>query len=56
VANTPHPLDDRPYTATPARITAWRADHPLPDPFRDRSPERSRAFENTDELLRGGAR
>jgi uncharacterized protein YcgI (DUF1989 family) len=56
VANSPHPLDERSYTTTPARITAWCADHPTPDPFRDRSPERRRAFENTDELLRGGAR
>jgi urea carboxylase-associated protein 2 len=53
VANTPHVLDDRPtYTATPVRVTAWRASRPEPDPFRSATPERQRAFENTDELLR----
>ena len=56
VADTPHPLDDRPYTATPVRITAWAALHPSPDPFRATSPERLRAFENDDELLAGGGR
>jgi urea carboxylase-associated protein 2 len=56
VANTPHVLDERPtYTATTARCTAWRTTHPDPDPFRDTTPERRRAFENTDELLGGMA-
>ncbi len=55
VANAPHPLDDRPsYTGTPLRITAWRASHPEPDPFRATSPERERAFLNADELRRAG--
>lgn len=53
VANTPHVLDDRAaYTATPVRCTAWRDTHPDPDPFRATTPERQRAYENTDELLR----
>jgi urea carboxylase-associated protein 2 len=53
VANTPHVLDDRAeYTATPARCTAWQANHPVPDPFRTATPDRQRAFENTDALLR----
>ena len=53
LANTPHPLDDRPaYTATSVRCTAWRADRPADDPIRTSTPERQRAFENTDELLR----
>ena len=50
VANVPHPLDRRAeYTAGPVRLTAWRADRADPDPFRDSSPERARAFENTDD-------
>jgi urea carboxylase-associated protein 2 len=53
VANVPHPLDPRPeYTVGPVRLTAWRAERPRPDPFRDTSPERSRAFENTEDALR----
>ncbi len=48
----PHPLDDRPgFTAGPVRATAWRADRPSPDPFRTTSPERTRAFENTEAFL-----
>jgi hypothetical protein len=46
-------LDDRPtYTATPVRVTAWRAARAEPDPYRSSTPERRRAFENTGELLR----
>jgi urea carboxylase-associated protein 2 len=56
LANTRHPLDDRDAITTPARVTAWTSPHPTPDPFRDTSPERRRAFENDDELLAGGAR
>jgi uncharacterized protein len=54
LANTPHPLDDRgTYGGTPARVTAWRgAPTPPDDPFRGTSPERLRAFQNTDELVR----
>ena len=54
LANVPHPLDDRPtYTSGTVRVTAWAAERPDPDPFRDTSPERLRAFENTEDLLRG---
>jgi hypothetical protein len=54
VANTPHPLDERDeYTVTPVRCTAWQAPHPsADDPFRMSTPERERAFQNTDEALR----
>lgn len=53
VANVPHPLDPRPdYTVGPVRLTAWRGERPRPDPFRDTSPERSRAFDNTEDALR----
>jgi urea carboxylase-associated protein 2 len=57
VANVAHPLDDRGVAMTPVRVTAW-ADLPsdLADPFRASTPERTRAFENTDELLAGGSR
>jgi len=55
VANTSHPLDDRSdYTVTPARITAWRdAPTSATKRFRTTTPERLRAFQNTDELLAG---
>ena len=56
LANVPHPLDDRPtYTSGTVRITAWAGPRPTPDPFRDTSPERLRAFENTEDLLRGAS-
>jgi urea carboxylase-associated protein 2 len=48
----PHPLDDRPDGAAgQLRVTAWTADRPEPDPFRSTSPERQRAFENTEHHL-----
>lgn len=48
----PHPLDDRPHPAVgPVRITSWAADRPDPDPFRATSPERLRAFENTEQFV-----
>jgi urea carboxylase-associated protein 2 len=50
MADAPHPLDPRPdYTAGPARITAWAAERPDPDPHRTTTPERERAFQNTDD-------
>lgn len=54
LANTPHPLDDRSeYTSSRVRCLAWMP--PVPrrtdDPLRAATPERARAFENTDELL-----
>lgn len=53
----PHPLDDRPeFTAGAVRATAWRAEREEPDPFRSSSPERQRAFENTEAWLLAGAR
>lgn len=58
LADVPHPLDDRPgWNVSPVRVTAWRAG-PLPDEhaFRATTPERHRAFENTDELLAGLSR
>ncbi|MFZ4517506.1 MAG: urea amidolyase associated protein UAAP1 [Microthrixaceae bacterium] len=56
VANVAHPLDDTSAPVTPVRLTAWRAPVPDRDPIRRSTPERERAFENTDELLVGGAR
>jgi urea carboxylase-associated protein 2 len=56
LANSPHPLDDRPeYHASGVRCIAWlpRSGPPLLDPFRTSTPERTRAFENTDEYLSG---
>lgn len=57
VANVAHPLDPRDAEITPVRVTAW-SDRPSDpaDPFRTSTPERTRAFENTDELLAGGSR
>ena len=53
LAVTPHPLDDRAsYSGNAVRCTAWQADHPGEDAVRAATPERRRAFENTDELLR----
>lgn len=56
VADVAHPLDDPSTPVTPVRLTAWRAPTVTPDPHRTSTPERTRAFENTDELLAGGAR
>ncbi|MCB0881728.1 MAG: DUF1989 domain-containing protein [Thermoleophilia bacterium] len=60
LANCPHRLDDRAeYAATPVRLTAWAGDPAGPDdPVRRSSPERGRAYDNTDEAVaaRGGAR
>jgi urea carboxylase-associated protein 2 len=57
VANVPHPMDPRAdYTAGRVQLTAWRAERPDPDPFRDTSPERSRAFDNTEDDRAGVAR
>lgn len=53
VVNVPHPLDERPdYTATRLRLTAWRGSAAGPDdPIRLSSPERERAFLNTEAAL-----
>jgi urea carboxylase-associated protein 2 len=53
IANCPHVLDDRPWTITPLRATAWRG--PIAgddDPVRNATPERLRAFLNTEDLYR----
>lgn len=58
VANAPHPLDDRTgYEGTTMRVTAWRpaAGDARVARTQDDTPERRRAFENTDEDVRGGA-
>jgi hypothetical protein len=52
VANVAHPLDDRTDAGTPVRVTAWRAERPADDPFRHTTPERLRAFLNTEEIVR----
>lgn len=56
LANVAHPLDDRPeYTGTAVRATAHRAtrpSEPADDPFRSSTPERLRAFLNTEEAIR----
>jgi uncharacterized protein len=53
VANCPHVLDDRPWSVTPLRATAWRG--PITgtdDPIRNATPEGRRAFLNVDDLYR----
>jgi hypothetical protein len=57
VANAPHVLDTREeYTCTPLRLTAWQGEPTGPhDATRDSTPERRRAYLNTDDwLLRAG--
>ncbi len=51
--NAPHRLDRREgHAVTPVRLTAWRgAPTAADDPLRTATPERVRAYENTDELL-----
>lgn len=57
VADVPHPLAGSGDAVTPVRLTAWRsAPAATDDAFRMTSPERARAFQNTDELHAGGAR
>jgi uncharacterized protein YcgI (DUF1989 family) len=53
LANTPHPLDERAeYAGTAVRVTAWRGLGAEPDdPLRVATPERQRAFLNTDEFV-----
>jgi urea carboxylase-associated protein 2 len=60
LANTPHPLDNRPdYTSTPVRCLAWL---PRSGESGDRldpaasTPERLRAYENTADYLLGFSR
>ena len=51
LANTPHPLDDRPgYHATPVRILAWRGPPTAEDDaVRNATPEGLRAFLNAED-------
>jgi uncharacterized protein len=58
VANVPHVLDARDrYTCTPLRLTAWRVEPTAADdPLRDSTPERHRAYLNTDDWLLGRTR
>ena len=55
LVNAPHRLDDRPgHACTPLRVTAWRGALTAPgDPLRSATPERLRAFENTEDHLLG---
>jgi urea carboxylase-associated protein 2 len=53
IANCPHVLDMRPWSITPLRATAWRG--PVTgadDAIRTATPERRRAFLNTEDLYR----
>ena len=55
VAVNPHPLAGAEESVGPVRITSWAAARPDPDPFRSTTPERLRAFENTEQFV-GAAR
>ncbi|WP_174298921.1 urea amidolyase associated protein UAAP1 [Sphingomonas bacterium] len=53
LANCPHVLDDRPWSVTPLRATAWRGPvTAAQDPIRTATAERRRAFLNTEDLYR----
>jgi uncharacterized protein len=53
IANCPHVLDDRPWSVAPLRVTAWRGPvTAADDPIRTATPERRRAFLNTEDLYR----
>jgi urea carboxylase-associated protein 2 len=53
IANCPHVLDTRPWSVTPLRATAWRgAVTATDDPIRTATPERLRAFLNTEDVYR----
>jgi len=53
IANCPHVLDTRPWSVTPLRVTAWRgAPTAADDPIRTATPERLRAFLNTEDMYR----
>jgi uncharacterized protein YcgI (DUF1989 family) len=53
VANCPHIMDERPWSITPLRATAWRgAITAADDPIRNATAERRRAFLNTEDLYR----
>jgi urea carboxylase-associated protein 2 len=53
IANCPHVLDERPWSIAPLRATAWRGPPTAADdPIRNATPERLRAFLNTEDLYR----
>ena len=53
IANCPHVLDERPWSVTPLRATAGRGPvTAADDPIRNATPERRRAFLNTEDLYR----
>jgi uncharacterized protein len=53
IANCPHVLDARPWSIAPLRVTAWRGPvTAMDDPIRMATPERRRAFLNTEDLYR----
>jgi uncharacterized protein YcgI (DUF1989 family) len=58
LANVPHPLDERPtYTPSTIRCLAWSGPRaPAVERLRGSTPERQRAYENTDDLLLGSVR
>lgn len=59
LVNSPHPLDDRPeHTGTTLRVTAWMPAHDDVRGARTQgdTPERVRAFENTDDDALGARR
>ncbi|MBU4215961.1 MAG: DUF1989 domain-containing protein [Actinobacteria bacterium] len=53
LANAPHALDPAPvYTVTPLRVHAWRSTPSGPDdPWWSATPERTRAYLNTEQYL-----
>ena len=54
LTNTPHPLDRRSqYKGSIARLTAWLAEPPRDPIANATTPERRRAYENTDAYCRG---
>ena len=53
LAHCPHVLDPRSWTVTPLRATAWRGPvTTTDDPIRNATPERQRAFLNTEDWVR----
>ena len=53
IANCPHVLDPREWSVTPLRVTAWRGPvTAIDDPIRNATPERLRAYLNTEDLYR----
>lgn len=56
VANATHPLDGRADgPVSTVRVTAWRSPSVQPPEQEATTPERQRAYENTEDMLLGGA-